>query len=63
MQEVLEEWLTAETGQKVHIRVPQKGQKEKLVELAAKNAQLVLEKGQRKDQERRRPDDRRGKRD
>ena len=33
-QEILEEWLTAKRGQKVHIRVPKKGTKEKLVELA-----------------------------
>jgi excinuclease ABC subunit C len=39
---VLEEWLTAKRGRKVTIRVPQKGMKEKLVELAAKNARLVL---------------------
>ena len=31
-----------DSGHKVHIHVPQKGTKEKLVELAKKNAQLVL---------------------
>ncbi len=41
---VLEEWLTARRGGRVYIRVPKKGQKEKLVELAEKNARLVLEK-------------------
>ena len=41
-QEVLEEWLTKRKGQRVHIRVPQRGMKEKLVELAAKNAEMVL---------------------
>ena len=41
---VLEEWLTARRGARVYIRVPRKGQKEKLVELAEKNAKLVLEK-------------------
>ena len=41
-QEVLEQWLTKKRGHKVHIIVPQKGEKEKLVELAKKNAQLVL---------------------
>jgi excinuclease ABC subunit C len=41
-QELLEEWLTTRRGQKVHIRVPKKGEKEKLVELAQKNAQMVL---------------------
>lgn len=41
-QEVLEEWLSKRKGQKVHIRVPQRGMKEKLVELASKNAEMVL---------------------
>ena len=40
--DVLEQWLTEKRGKKVTIRVPQKGMKEKLVELAFKNAQLVL---------------------
>ncbi len=40
--EIIEEWLTQRRGHKVHLRVPKKGTKEKLVELAAKNAQLVL---------------------
>lgn len=40
---VLEEWLGSKRGQRVHIRVPKKGTKEKLVELAARNAQIVLE--------------------
>lgn len=41
-REILEEWLSERRGHRVHIRVPQKGEKEKLVELAKKNAQLVL---------------------
>ena len=41
-REVLEEWLTSKRGQKVSIRVPKKGTKEKLVELAQENARLVL---------------------
>ena len=41
-REVLEEWLTSKRGQKVAIRVPKKGTKEKLVELAQENARLVL---------------------
>ena len=41
-QELLEEWLTARKGHRVYIRVPRKGSKEKLVELAQKNAQMVL---------------------
>ena len=40
--EVIEEWLSSRRGQKVHLRVPKKGTKEKLVELAAKNAEMVL---------------------
>ena len=40
--EVLEQWLTKKRGHRVYIKVPQKGEKEKLVELAKKNAQLVL---------------------
>jgi len=40
--ELLEEWLTAKRGQRVYLKVPQKGQKEKMVELARKNAELVL---------------------
>lgn len=42
-QEIIEEWLTAKRGQKVYIKVPKKGEKERLVELAAKNASLVLQ--------------------
>lgn len=41
-KEVIEEWLSVKKGNKVHIRVPKKGTKEKLVELAEKNATLVL---------------------
>ncbi len=40
---LLEEWLTKRRGHRVHITVPQKGQKEKLVDLARKNAQMVLD--------------------
>ncbi len=39
---VIEEWLTKKKGNKVSLRVPKKGSKEKLVELAATNAKLVL---------------------
>ena len=45
---VLEEWLTKKRGHKVTIKIPQKGLKEKLVELAAKNAQLVLSQDKEK---------------
>lgn len=40
--EILEKWLTARKGGRVYIRVPKKGAKEKLVELAAQNAALIL---------------------
>ena len=40
--EVVEEWLTKRRGHRVHVKVPKKGTKEKLVELAQKNAQMVL---------------------
>jgi excinuclease ABC subunit C len=40
--EILEKWLSARKGNRVHIRVPKKGAKEKLVELAAQNAHLIL---------------------
>ena len=41
-QDLLEEWLTKKREHRVHIRVPKKGEKEKLVELARKNAALIL---------------------
>ena len=40
--DILEEWLSGKKGRKVTIKVPQRGMKEKLVELAEKNAMLVL---------------------
>ncbi|MCD8240858.1 MAG: excinuclease ABC subunit UvrC, partial [Lachnospiraceae bacterium] len=40
--ELIEEWLSARKGQRVYLHVPKKGEKEKLVELAQKNAQMVL---------------------
>ncbi len=40
--EILEKWLGTRKGSRVYLRVPRKGYKEKLVELAAQNAQLVL---------------------
>lgn len=39
---LLEEWLSKRKGNRVKILVPKKGTKEKLVELAAQNAALVL---------------------
>ena len=46
--EVVEKWLSEKRGQRVYLRVPKKGTKEKLVELAAENASIVL----RQDRER-----------
>ncbi len=40
--EVTEEWLTKKRGSRVNIRIPKRGMKEHLVELATKNAQMVL---------------------
>lgn len=41
---IITDWLTEKRGDKVKIVVPKKGDKEKLVELAIKNAKLVLDK-------------------
>ncbi len=46
--EVISRWLEAKRGQKVKITVPKKGQKERLVELAEKNAALVLSQDKEK---------------
>lgn len=46
--DVIEQWLSQRRGQRVYVRVPKKGTKEKIVELAAENAAMVL----RKDSER-----------
>ena len=43
-QDIIEEWLTARRERRVHLRIPKKGTKEKLVELAADNARMVLTK-------------------
>ena len=42
--EIIEDWLSARRKQRVHIRVPKKGTKEKLVELAKENAWMVPSK-------------------
>ena len=39
---ILSEWLSEKRGKKVNLRFPKKGTKEKLVDLAARNAQMVL---------------------
>ena len=46
--EVLEQWLSGKRGSRVYLRVPMKGTKEKLVELAAQNAALILSKDKEK---------------
>ena len=46
--DVVEAWLTEKRGQRVHLHVPKKGTKEKLVEMAGENAAIVL----RQDRER-----------
>lgn len=40
--QVIEQWLSGRKGSRVYIRIPKIGAKEKLVELATKNAMLVL---------------------
>ena len=41
-QDILEQWLSKKKEHRVRIKVPKKGEKEKLVELARTNAALVL---------------------
>ncbi len=43
-QEVIEQWLSLRRGSKVRLKVPKIGTKEKLVELASQNANLILSK-------------------
>ncbi len=43
-RELIEQWLTKRKGTRVYIKIPKIGSKEKLVELAAKNAELILSK-------------------
>ena len=47
-RELIEQWLTARKGHRVYLRVPKMGSKEKLVELAKKNAALVLSQDKEK---------------
>lgn len=41
-KELIEEWLSKKRGSRVSIRVPQKGMKERFIELAQENARIVL---------------------
>jgi excinuclease ABC subunit C len=47
-EEVIGEWLSSKRGQKVKLIIPKKGQKERLVELAERNAALVLSQDKEK---------------
>ena len=47
-EEIISQWLSQKKGQKVKLVVPQKGDKERLVELAARNAALVLTQDEEK---------------
>ncbi|GFH96242.1 UvrABC system protein C [Lachnospiraceae bacterium] len=46
--ELVEKWLSDRKGSRVRIRVPKIGSKEKLVELAAQNAKLILSQDKEK---------------
>ena len=45
---LIEKWLTERRGGRVYLRVPKIGSKEKLVELAAQNAKLILNQDREK---------------
>jgi excinuclease ABC subunit C len=47
-QSLVEAWLSQKKGKKVTLKVPQKGEKARLVELAHKNAQLIFSQNQEK---------------
>ena len=46
--ELIEKWLSEQKGSRVYLKVPKIGSKEKLVELAAQNAKLVLSQDREK---------------
>ncbi len=46
--DIIGQWLSEKKGKKVTIKVPKKGEKERLVELAAKNARMVLDQDREK---------------
>lgn len=46
--ELIEKWLSERRGSRVYLRVPKIGSKEKLVELAAQNAKLILSQDREK---------------
>lgn len=47
-RELIEKWLSERKGSRVYLRVPKIGSKEKLVELAAQNAKLILSQDREK---------------
>ncbi len=47
-RELLERWLSEKRGQKVSIHVPKKGEKARLMEMAEKNASIILKQDREK---------------
>ncbi len=47
-RELIESWLTEKRGQKVSIHVPKKGEKARLMEMAEKNARIILDQDREK---------------
>ncbi len=47
-KDLIEQWLSAKKGSRVYLMAPKKGQKEKLVELAASNAAIALSQDKEK---------------
>ena len=46
--EVISEWLSQRRGHKVAVKAPEKGKKERMVELACENAKIILERDKEK---------------
>ena len=47
-EELIAEWLSAKKGMKVHFKVPKRGSKERLIELAERNASVILQQDSEK---------------
>lgn len=47
-KEEIQEWLSVRRGKKVYFRIPKRGQKERMIELAKRNAYMVLAKDAKK---------------
>ena len=43
-RELIEDWLGSRRGRRVHVRVPKRGEKVRMVEMVAKNARIELER-------------------